>query len=271
MQKLDAYKAFFEANKHGWDLRTEAHSKSDFYNVEGWKKNPNCLNLVEMAEVGDVNGKSLLHLQCHFGMDTLSWAHLGAAVTGCDLSEKAIHLARNLSAETGIPGDFIACNVYDLPDHLEKQFDIVFTSYGTIGWLPELKPWAENIAHFLKKGGIFYMIDFHPIVWMFDDNFTKITYAYHKTAPIVTEMSGTYADRQADLHYTEYGWNHSLSEILNALIGAGLTIEFLNEHNYSPYNCFSNTVKGEDGNYRIQGLENIIPMMYSIKATRRPD
>lgn len=265
---MENYTQFFEANREGWNLRTEVHKTSEFYDVESWKKNGNSLTPIELREVGDVAGKSLLHLQCHFGQDTLSWARLGAQVTGCDLSDKAIEYARQLSDELGIPAKFVCCNVYDLPEHLEGTFDIVFTSYGTIGWLPDLNRWAQVVAHFLKPGGFFYIADFHPVVWMFDDKMERFQYPYHNSGVIETEQSGTYADRYAGIEYKEFGWNHSLSEVINSLAGQGLRIEFLNEYPYSPYDCFDKTVKGDDGNYRIQGLEGIIPMVYSIGARK---
>lgn len=260
------WNTYFEANREGWNLRTEVHKNSTFYNVEDWKKGGNSLTPIELREVGDVRGKSLLHLQCHFGQDTLSWARQGATVTGCDLSDKAIEYARELSAELQLPAQFVCCNLYDLPQHLEGQYDIIFTSYGTIGWLPDLDRWAAVIAHFLKPGGFFYIADFHPVVWMLDDRMEYLKYPYHGGEVILTEQVGTYAERYAEIEYKEYGWNHSLSEIINSLIQHGLRIEFLNEYPYSPYDCFDKTVKGEDGNYRIQGLEGIIPMVYSIKA-----
>lgn len=124
---------FFEANRDAWNLRTAVHLKSDFYDVERWKRHRNSLNPTEIDEVGPVAGRSLLHLQCHFGQDTLSWARRGARVTGCDLSDVAIDAARRLAVETGLSGHFVCCNVYDLPDCLDDRFDIVFTLYGTIG------------------------------------------------------------------------------------------------------------------------------------------
>ncbi|HOY05209.1 MAG TPA: class I SAM-dependent methyltransferase [Saprospiraceae bacterium] len=268
MTKNNDWNTYFEANRDGWNLRTEVHKSSAFYNVEAWKNGAESLNSIELGEIGDVDGKSLLHLQCHFGQDTMSWARKGATVTGCDLSDKAVGYARELAAELNIPAQFVCCNLYDLPEHLEGQFDVVFTSYGTIGWLPDLDRWAAVIAHFLKPGGFFYIADFHPVLWMLDDRMEYLKYPYHGGEVILTEQVGTYAERYSEIQYTEYGWNHSLSEIINSLIRHGLRIEFLNEFPYSPYDCFDKTVKGEDGNYRIQGLENIIPMVYSIKATK---
>ena len=266
---MNDYQQYYEANKDSWNKRTQIHQKSEFYGLEEWKNNnSSSLTPIETRETGDVKGKSLLHLQCHFGQDTLSFARLGAKVTGCDLSDEAIAAARTIATDIGFPdAQFVCCNVYDLKEHLPGQFDIIFTSYGTIGWLHDLKPWAEVIAHFLKPGGQFYMADFHPVIWMMNDEMTALKYPYHNAAVIETEQKGTYADREAALAYTEYGWNHSISELLNSLINAGLRLEFFNEHSYSPYDCFANTVKGEDGNYRIKGLEDVLPMVYSLKMT----
>ncbi|MEK7226791.1 MAG: class I SAM-dependent methyltransferase, partial [Bacteroidota bacterium] len=150
-----------------------------------------------------------------------------------------------------------------------EQFDIVFTSYGTIGWLPDLQSWAKMIAERLKPGGIFYLAEFHPVVWMFDDDFTHIKYSYENREVIVTENQGTYTDRNADIKGKEYSWNHSIGEVMNALIGAGLKIEMFNEHMYSPYPCFRNTVEFETGKWHIKGLEGKIPMVYSIRAAKQ--
>lgn len=259
---------YFEANREGWNLRTEVHKHSAFYGVESWKKGGVSLTEIELREVGDVQGKSLLHLQCHFGQDTLSWARLGAEVTGCDLSDRAIDYARELSAELGLPARFVCCNVYDLPQHLSGQFDVVFASFGVVGWLPDLKPWAKVVSHFLKPGGVFYLAEFHPVVWMMDEQFTHLKYPYHNAGVIETEQTGSYAERYAEIQYKEYGWNHSLSEVVNCLIDNGLRLEFLNEYPYSPHDCFDNTVRGDDGNFRIRGLENVIPMVYSIRAVK---
>ena len=263
---MKSWDQYFEANRDGWNLRTEVHKNSAFYQTERWKKEGNSLTPIELREVGDVTGKKLLHLQCHFGQDTLSWARLGAEVTGCDLSDKAVDFARELSAELNIPAKFVRCNLYDLPENLEGRFDIVFTSYGTIGWLPDLDRWAGVIAHFLQPGGIFYIADFHPVVWMMDDDFTFLKYPYHNAGVIPTENTGSYAAKDVEQQYTDYGWNHSLSEIINALLEEGLRLDFLNEYPYSPYNCFQKTVQGTDGFYRIQGLENVIPLVYSLKV-----
>ncbi|NIG55988.1 bifunctional 2-polyprenyl-6-hydroxyphenol methylase/3-demethylubiquinol 3-O-methyltransferase UbiG [Chitinophaga sp. Cy-1792] len=265
---MDHYSKWFSVNKQLWNNKTEVHLRSEFYAVAGFKAGKSSLNQVELTEVGEVAGKQLLHLQCHFGMDTISWAKQGAVVTGLDLSDKAIDTATALAAELQVPATFVCANVYDTVQVIPGVFDIVYTSYGTIGWLPDLDIWANAIATKLKPGGFFYMVDFHPIVWMFDDQFTKIQYSYFNHAPIVETTNGTYADRQADLHDTAYGWNHPTSEVLNALKRAGLTLDFFNEHASSPYNCFANTVEVTPGEFQIKGLEDKIPMLFSLKCTK---
>jgi SAM-dependent methyltransferase len=199
-------------------------------------------------------------------MDSLDWARRGARVTGMDLSDSAIEQARDLNRELGLDAEFICCNLYDLEKHLDQSFDIVFTSYGVIGWLPDLDEWARIIARFLKPGGIFYMAEFHPVVWMFDDEFRQIKYYYDNRELIETESKGTYTDREAGISGMEYSWNHSISEVLNALTRHGLQLQLFNEHMYSPYPCFQNIVQGEDGNWRIRGMEGKVPMVYSLKC-----
>ncbi len=260
---------YFESNRNLWNQKTPVHLSSEFYNMEAFLAGKTSLNTIELNEVGDVAGKSILHLQCHFGQDSLSWARMGAKVTGIDLSDEGIKQAKQLNEKLGLDATFVRSNIYDLKENLQGQFDIVFTSYGTIGWLPDLDKWAAIIAHFLKPEGTFYIVEFHPVIWMFDEKFEKIEYEYlNSNTPIVTESIGTYADREAPIKHVEYGWNHGLGEVITALTTAGLKIEFLHEFPYSPYNCFANMVQGEDSNWRIKGLENKIPMLYSIKATK---
>lgn len=261
--------AYFDANRESWNKRTMIHKDSAFYDLEGFRNGKSSLNKIELDQLGDVNGKSLLHLQCHFGQDTMSWQRLGAACTGVDLSDEAIRVAIEVNAELGLNTKFICCNVYDLPAHLDEQFDIVFTSYGTVGWLPDLDKWAKVISRFLKPGGCFYMVDFHPTLWMMDENFQSVKYNYFNTEVIAEEITGTYTDRHAPIRSIEYSWNHPFCELLGALIRNGLTIEQFNEYPYSPYNCFNNLEQGPDGMWRIRGMEEKMPMLYSISAVKK--
>ena len=259
---------YLEINKQSWNKKTPIHLTSDFYDVEGFLNGNTSLNPIELALLGDVNGKSILHLQCHFGQDTLSLGRMGADVTGIDLSDKAIESANELAIKIGVDATFICCNIYDLPNLLDKKFDIVFTSYGTIGWLPDLDKWAEVVSTFLKSEGKFVFVEFHPVVWMFDDNFDKIGYNYFNSGPIIEVYNGTYADKTADLSQEYVMWNHGMAEVLNALIKNNIQINSLDDFDYSPYNCFSETIEFEPKKFRIKHLDNKIPMVYSIVGSK---
>jgi len=263
-------KDYKDINRKSWNERVDSHLESDFYGVEDFLKGKTSLKEIELALLGDVSGKSILHLQCHFGQDTLSLARMGAKCTGIDLSDKAIQTASELNDKLGLDARFVACDVYDTPNHVQEKFDIVFTSYGTIGWLPDINRWAEVISHFLKPGGKLVFVEFHPVVWMFDDAFTKVKYPYHNAEPIVEQESGTYADREADISPKCVSWNHGLSEVMTALLRVGLRIELFQEYNYSPYNCFSHTTEFEPGKFRIKHLGDKIPMVYSL-VVEKPD
>ena len=263
---------YFEHNKELWNESTPIHVGSVQYDVAGFKAGKTSLKTVESAEVGDVKGKRLLHLQCHFGMDTLSWARLGAKVTGVDFSDAAIAQAKALSAELSIPADFICGNIYDLPGLLKGKFDIVFTSSGVLCWLPDLPRWAGIIAHYLKQGGFFYIAEFHPVLNIFDNSKKatglRVTQSYfHKPEPTRWEPEGDYADPGVVGKKPSYEWTHSLGDILNALIGAGLRINFLHEFptsenwNWAPF-----TKQDAQGYWRVEG--GLVPFVFSLKATR---
>ena len=264
-------KEIFSVNKETWNKKVDIHKKSKFYDVDSFKKGKTSLNSYELEELGDVKGKSLLHLQCHFGLDTLSWSRLGAKCTGIDLSDKGIAEAVKLNDELGLNAMFIESNLYDVPNSVEEKFDIVFTSYGVVGWLPDLKTWGEIIASKLKKGGVFYLIEFHPIVWMFDFLQTppKLKYPYLNVEAIYEEYKGTYTNNDADIISKEYGWNHGLGEVITALTSAGLIIEFLHEFEESPYNTFPNMQKTKNGMYVLQEDQRLFPLLYSIRAVKK--
>jgi SAM-dependent methyltransferase len=263
---------YVRSNRRLWDDWAAIHEKSAFYGVEGFKAGRSSLFPIELEELGDVSGKTLLHLQCHFGQDTLSWARLGAKVTGVDFSERAIELARSLSEELGIPARFICSDIYDLPEALSGEFDIVFTSYGVLGWLPDLERWAEVVSRFLRPGGIFYVVEAHPFANVFDDEEEKdlrVKYPYfHGSEPLRFERRGSYADPEADFHSVEYVWDHSLSEIVNSLIAEGLQIERLNEFPYCAWRMFSFMERGKDGWWHLKDRHGDIPLMFSLKATK---
>jgi SAM-dependent methyltransferase len=266
---MQSEKSYIEINKHSWNNRVDAHLASAFYDVEGFLKGNTSLNDIELKLLGDVSGKTILHLQCHFGQDSISLARLGAKVTGVDLSDKAIDAANELVKKTGNDIRFICCDVYDLPNHLNEQFDMVFTSYGTIGWLPDMNKWANIIATFLKPNGRFVFAEFHPVVWMYDDNFESIKYNYFNAGEIVESETGTYADKNAPIKTDYIGWNHSLTEIFTSLITNGIEINSFEEFDYSPYNCFAKTVEFEPKKFRIAHFGNKIPMVFALSGTKK--
>jgi 2-polyprenyl-3-methyl-5-hydroxy-6-metoxy-1,4-benzoquinol methylase len=261
---------YLAINKQSWNNRTDAHLKSAFYDLDGFLKGKSSLNDIELNLLGNIEGKSILHLQCHFGQDTISLSQLGAEITGVDLSDKAIESAKSIASQMNSTAKFICCNIYDLPNHLEQKFDIIFTSYGTITWLPDLQEWAKLISNYLKPEGRFIFAEFHPVVWMFDDNFETVAYNYFNSGPILETESGTYADRNAEIIQQYVCWNHSMAEVISALITNGLEIKTFQEFDYSPYNCFNKTIEFEPGKYRIEHLDDKIPMVYAIEATRKP-
>ena len=242
---------------------------SEFYDVPGFLEGKSTLNAIELELLGDLKNKKVLHLQCHFGQDTLSLARLGAQVTGVDLSDKAIESAQAFAEKLNIDAAFVCCDVYDAPNHIDGKFDVVFTSYGTIGWLPDLKQWADVVSHFLKPNGVFVMADFHPVVWMYDNDFKEVFYSYFNIEPIYETETGTYAERDAAIETHTISWNHSISELLNALIQSGIEIKTFNEYDYSPYNCFNETEEFEKGKFRIKAFENKIPMVYAILGNKK--
>jgi len=262
-------KDYIAINKHSWNNRAEAHFDSEFYDNESFIKGRNSLNPIELELFPDLKGKTVLHLQCHFGQDTISLSRMGAKATGVDLSDKAIDMARNLAKETHSDTEFICCDIYDLPNHLDKQFDVVFTSYGTIGWLPDINKWAAIVSKYLKPGGHFVFAEFHPVVWMFDDDFKSIKYRYFNSGAIIENEEGTYADSEAEISQDYVMWNHGLAEVVTALIDSGLELNKLREFDYSPYNCFSHTEEVGKNQFRIKHLSNFIPMVYSILATKK--
>lgn len=261
---------YLEINRDSWNKRTDFHLKSDFYDLPGFLAGQTSLQEIELGLLGDVQGKKILHLQCHFGQDTLSLARLGATVTGIDLSDRAIAAARQLAQQTGIPeARFVCGDVYDTPHLIPEQFDIVFTSYGVIGWLPDMDRWAKVINQMLKPGGRLVFVEFHPVVWMFDNNLEQVAYAYFKRDPIVETLEGTYADREAPLVTHDVSWNHSLHEVIGNLLRQGLVLESFDEYDYSPYNCLHNMVEVEKGRFRVQHQQDFLPLVYSLTARKQ--
>jgi 2-polyprenyl-3-methyl-5-hydroxy-6-metoxy-1,4-benzoquinol methylase len=261
----------FENNRESWNELTSLHINSEFYDLKSFKKGHTSLNHIELDEIGgDVKGKNLLHLQCHFGMDTLSFARMGADVTGIDISDESIKVAKELSEELLLPAKFYRSNVYEIDKVLDEKFDIIYTSYGAINWLNDLDSWAKLINNFLKPGGIFYMVEFHPFIYTLNEEL-QINEHYFKTKQIESIVDESYTDNSTvskkKLKHVE--WHHSLNEVLNSLITNGLEIELFNEFPYQVYNCFKNMVEIEKGKWVFEKYKDKIPYMYSVKAIKK--
>ena len=275
--KVDPQQAI-RANNELWDEWTRIHETSNFYDLEGFKRGGIRLRQYELDEIGPVDGLELLHLQCHFGIDTLSWARLGAKVTGADFSLAAVELARSVAAEIGFAdARFVQSDLYDLAAVLDGQFDLVFTSGGVLGWLPDIKRWAEVVAHFVRPGGRFYITEIHPVAQVFENEGVapgelRLTYPYWEhPEPLAFPVKGTYADRAATVATpTEYGWDHGLGEIVTALINAGLRIDSLREYPFVRWPV-DFLVESPDGTYRLPpGTPGELPLFFSIMASKAP-
>ncbi|PMN70336.1 class I SAM-dependent methyltransferase [Enterovibrio norvegicus] len=253
---------YLTVNKNAWDKRVDTHVKSDFYDVDGFLNGKSSLNDIEREQVGDVNDKHLLHLQCHFGQDTLSWARLGARVTGVDLSSEAIEKANELANTLKLDAQFINDDVYRFGDNNTTEFDIVFTSYGVLCWLPDVDRWAQTIAKALKVGGEFHMVEFHPAIDL------VFGYNYFSTVEPSVELEGTYTDGQSEEKNQTMQWSHSLGEVITALNKAGIALDAFQEYPYSPYNCFNDMEEVEGKGYQLRHQGHAIPLLYSIKGRR---
>ena len=276
---------YFEANRARWDESVPIHAASDGYDLAGFLRGEKSLYPLEVEEVGDVHEKTLLHLQCHFGMDTLTWARLGARVTGLDFSGAAVERARELAREIGI-GDatFVQANVYDAADVIGDQFDVVYTGIGALCWLPDIRSWARVVAKLLKPGGFLYVYEGHPMLWTLDDERADrelvVRSPYFETEhPAEWVGETTYVDGPPLKNQKSFEWNHGLGEIVTALVDAGLRLDFLHEHREVVWQALpwmvrtdgDSTAKGYARRTAWQlpvGQRDLCPLMYSLKATR---
>jgi 2-polyprenyl-3-methyl-5-hydroxy-6-metoxy-1,4-benzoquinol methylase len=259
---------FFKANQSTWDKRAEHHIDSDFYDVKGFLEGNTSLKTIERSALGDVSGKTMLHLMCHFGQDTLSWTRMGAKATGIDISNEAIKNARSLNDQLGLDARFIQSNIYDISEHLnDEQFDIIFASYGVLGWLPDLNQYAHLVAKHLKSGGIYYIAEFHPTLYIFDFDSVKVEYDYFNTGKPFKEVeTTTYTGQEFEEARVSYWWSHSLEEIIGAFLKAGLQVVEYKEYDYSPYNCFPNMKQRADGEYIFGNFGVSFPHVFGLKV-----
>jgi len=260
---------YIAINRNSWNNKVPYHLQSKMYDLEGFIAGKSSLMEIELGLLGDITGKKILHLQCHFGLDSMSLSRMGAFVTGVDFSDVAITEAKKLATSIGVDTQFICCDIYSLPTSLIDKFDIVYTSYGTIGWLPDLQKWGSIIAHFLKPEGKFVFVEFHPVLWMFDDKIDKIGYNYFNDGPIVETFSGTYADKKAPLNQQYVNWNHGTSEVLNSIIQNGLEIHSFDEYDFSPYDILHNSIEIAPNRFQAEHIGNKIPLVFSITAQKK--
>jgi SAM-dependent methyltransferase len=268
--------AFIAENRGLWDEWTAIHETSAFYDLDGFRKGGVRIRPYELEDIGSVVDQRLLHLQCHFGIDTLSFARLGARVTGADFSPAAIELASRLAAELGFPeARFIRSTIDDLPDVLDEEFDLVYTSRGVLGWLPDIRRWAAVVARFVKPGGRFYITEIHPVAQAFENEGVKpgelvLRYPYweHRT-PLSFPVKGSYADPTAEVKATaEHGWDHGLGEIVTSLIEAGLEIRALREYPFVDWQL-DFLEERPDGTWRLPpDVDGEMPLFFSILAVK---
>jgi len=265
-----------EANQRLWDLWTGIHVTGDFYDLAAFREGGIRIRPYELDLIGEVAGRTLLHLQCHFGIDTLSFARIGAQVTGADFSLAAVEMARTLAADLGFPdARFVQSNLYDLPSNLDGTFDIVYTSRGVLGWLPDIRAWAQVVAHFLAPGGTFFITEIHPIANVFENEGVepgelRLTYPYWEhPEPLTFAVTGSYADPTADVGegVVEHGWDHGLGEIVTALIDAGLRIDALVEHPSLAWKV-DFLAEANDDFVLPDGSKGELPLMFSLRATK---
>ncbi|MDE2869644.1 MAG: class I SAM-dependent methyltransferase [Chloroflexota bacterium] len=264
-----------EANLANWNDRVAAHLASPGYDVEGFIADPSRIGKaveLDREEIGDVRGLSLLHLQCHIGLDTLSWARLGAQVTGLDFSPPAIEAAREISRRTQTPAEFVLADVYEAPEALDKAYDMVYASEGVLCWLPDVAAWARVLRCLTRPGGTAYIRDGHPIFHALDhdrlDGRLELVGSYFEGAAHRYDEPGTYVESCVQIEHTvNYEWDHGLGEIVNGFIQAGFRIESLREYGVSAYQALPGMIKGQDDWWRLPRDSGQAPSMFSLRAT----
>jgi SAM-dependent methyltransferase len=258
---------FQRDNQSLWGLKTPHHVSSDFYDVPLFLQGQTTLTEIEIFQVGDVRGLELLHLQCHFGLDTLSWVRQGAVATGLDFAPESIEAAKSLASETRLNCRFRCANVLEQQKDWANKFDRIVTSYGALCWLDNLEQWASNIAYYMKSGGMFSLLEFHPLTNLFCPEFSPAGLYSYSSIPVSRKRTGTYANRNAPIEYTEHVWGHNIGEILSSLISVGLTILKVEEHKYSPVMFHPEMIETPNG-WTIEKHGEHLPMLLSVTASK---
>lgn len=258
---------FIKINQSYWDAKVAVHAKSDFYDVEGFLSGKNMLKKPELGLLENVNQKKLIHLQCHFGIDSLSLARMGFDVTAIDFSESAITKAKELSIQSGVEATFICADIQNPPAELLGQFDLVFISYGALLWLPDMKEYFKHAASFLKAGGKLICAEFHPLQYTFSDSGEPFHYSYFNQGAIVENTTGTYADFEAPISGTNVSWNHSMSDIISGVLSAGLMLNHFEELDYLPYPCFEWVTQRAEDEYVYESKN--LPLAFTLLAEKK--
>jgi 2-polyprenyl-3-methyl-5-hydroxy-6-metoxy-1,4-benzoquinol methylase len=266
---------FSAANQRNWDERVAIHRRdtTGFYGVERFLTGEKRLHAVDSGELGEIAGKRLIHLQCHFGLDTLMLARVGAAVTGLDFSSAAIAEAKRLTAKIGVSADFVCADVYDARRAVEGEFDIVFTTWGTICWLPDIIGWGETIASLLAPGGLLYFADAHPAMLVLEERGGRLVTEWDADTPIdkplVLDEAQTYTGDPTPLNAVRtYQWIHSLPRIVSALTSAGLVLDFVHEHDWLPWPPFPMCIRADNGAYCLPKGSPRLPLAVSLRAIK---
>lgn len=261
---------WLESNRAYWDERVPIHVDSKLYDVPGFLSGKDTLRPFEANEVGDVHGRNLLHLMCHIGLDTLSWARHGATVTGLDFSPPALDVAASFAQKVGIDtARFVASDIYEAEKTLAGQtFDIVYTGIGVNQWLSDIERWARTVAGLVAPGGFFYMADYHPFIDIIDDEVRGLRRSYFDRGPFVEEEHGSYAGRADTQADTMVKWTHHIGSVVNALATAGLRLEFLHEYDFTDIPMFHGLERQDDGLWRFPSHRWQIPLMFSLRAAK---
>jgi 2-polyprenyl-3-methyl-5-hydroxy-6-metoxy-1,4-benzoquinol methylase len=264
-----------DINRRNWDERAAIHARdvTGDYRLERFRAGGDVLHAIEAAELGDISGKRVLHLQCHIGLDTLCLVRRGADVTGLDFSSAALTIARRLSDETGLKADFVAGTVDQAPELAPGPFDLVYTTWGTICWLPDVKEWAKVIASVLAPGGELYFADAHPGFNVLEEVAGRVMPAYDFQTPADRPLhfadETTYTgDPTIMSHQATREWIHSLSAVLGGLIDAGLAIAMFREHEVLPWRALPSLVPASERLWRLPDGMPRIPLSYSVRAKK---
>lgn len=262
-----------ELNRAWWDERVPIHAAGDFYDLDGFVAGRDTLQPFEPEIVGEVAGLDLVHLQCHMGMDTLSWARRGARVTGLDFSAPAIAVAQDLAERIGVSARFVVADVYDAVDALGGTYDIAYQSLGSLNWHPDLARWAAVLAALVRPGGRYVLLETHPLAWVLDDDGARVAYGYFHDpdGERIADDGGTYADLTAPTeHNVTIEFSHPLSDVVMALLGAGFALEHLAEHDTTVHQLWPwlEHEPGPPPTWRAPEGRPSLPMMFSLVARR---